>query len=93
MNEKAFVRKRIRSMSIACPLALIESDDLSPGCLHTVLADILLPDATEWSATSCGTEILLLLRAERAIKRTSADVVARGRPGTCLLHTVALVSC
>ncbi|GFU10162.1 hypothetical protein TNCV_3449451 [Trichonephila clavipes] len=34
----------------------------------------------EWSATSRGTEILLL-RAERAIKRSPAGVVARGRPG------------
>ncbi|PRD32983.1 UNVERIFIED_CONTAM: hypothetical protein NCL1_18806 [Trichonephila clavipes] len=54
--------------------------------LRTVLEDIHLPDAAEWSATSCGREILLL-RAERAIKQSPAGVVARGRPEKCLLDT------
>ncbi|GFU69991.1 hypothetical protein TNCV_2984181, partial [Trichonephila clavipes] len=38
----------------------------------------------KWSATSCGTVVVLLLRAERARKRSSAGVVARGRPETGL---------
>ncbi|GFU90269.1 hypothetical protein TNCV_4646181 [Trichonephila clavipes] len=49
------------------------------------VADILLTN--EWSATSCGTEILLLLRAGRVIKRSPASVVSRGRPVTYFLDT------
>ncbi|GFT85174.1 hypothetical protein TNCV_496351 [Trichonephila clavipes] len=45
----------------------------------------------ERSATRCGTEIRLLHRAETAIKRSPAGVVARGRSGTCLLDTNASV--
>ncbi|GFY16806.1 hypothetical protein TNCV_4338071 [Trichonephila clavipes] len=40
---------------------------------------------------SCGTVVVLLLRAERARKRSSAGVVARGRPGTGLLDTESSV--
>ncbi|GFW15734.1 hypothetical protein TNCV_3582321 [Trichonephila clavipes] len=38
----------------------------------------------QWSATSCGAEILHL-RAERAIKQSSGGIAASGQPGTCLL--------
>ncbi|GBM63601.1 hypothetical protein AVEN_45862-1 [Araneus ventricosus] len=54
------------------------------------VTEILLPDATKWSATSCGTVVLLLLRTFRSEgeeKRSSAGVITRGRPETCLLDT------
>ncbi|GFW12729.1 hypothetical protein TNCV_3884391 [Trichonephila clavipes] len=46
---------------------------------------------TEGSAASCGTKTLILLRAERTIKQSPRSVIARGRLGTCLLDTDALV--
>ena len=47
--------------------------------LGIIVAEILLTDATKWSATSCGTVVVFLLRVERDRKRSSAGVIARAR--------------
>ena len=58
--------------------------------LHNVVAEILLPYATKWSASSWCTAVILLIRTESARKRSSAGVT-RGRSGTGLLDTESFV--
>ena len=55
--------------------------------IPTAVAEILFPDAAEWSATSSSTRVILLLLTKKAKKRSSVCFAACSRPRTRLLIT------